>query len=66
MPHYLPRKNPFVNEMTERFHIPVDAVLGGSETMYPEYRKKIKDKYVIPEPCKRDCGGPGTYPLQAN
>jgi hypothetical protein len=24
--------------------------------MYPEYRKKIKDKYVMP-PCKVGCGG---------
>ena len=35
---------------------PRDAVLGEPETMYPEYRKKIKDTYVRPEPCKTDCG----------
>jgi hypothetical protein len=33
--------------------------------MYPEYRKRIKDKYVIPEKCPRACGGPGLFPLRA-
>jgi len=56
VPHYVPEKNPFVGEMTTRFHIPPDAVLGRPETLYPEYRKKIKSTYVPPEPCKRNCG----------
>jgi len=59
VPHYLPGKNPFVDEMTKIFNIPEEAVLGGAETMYPEFRNKIKDKYVIPEKCTRNCGGPG-------
>jgi hypothetical protein len=58
VPHYLPGKNPFVNEMTQKRGIPLEAVLGGPETMYPEFRKKIKDKYVMPPPCKQGCGGP--------
>ena len=41
---------------TMKAHLPKDAVLGVPETMYPEYRKKIKDTYVRPEPCKADCG----------
>ena len=36
--HYLPGKHPALNEMTKRFNIPLEAVLGGPETMYPEYR----------------------------
>jgi len=56
VPHYLPEKNPFVDEMTKLFHIPRDAVLGQQETLYPEYRKKIKSTYVPLEPCKRNCG----------
>jgi hypothetical protein len=56
-PHYLPGKNPSINEVTEKYNIPLEAVLGGPETMYPEYRKKIKDKYVMPPPCKEACGG---------
>ncbi len=58
VPHYLPGKNPFVDEVTKIYHIPVEGVLGGAETMYPEFRKKIKDKYVRPEKCVRNCGGP--------
>ena len=52
----MPEKNPFVDELTKLFHIPREVVLGEAETMYPEYRKKIKDTYVRPEPCKSDCG----------
>lgn len=56
VPHYLPGKNPFVDEVTKTYHIPQEAVLGGAETMYPAYRKKLKDQYVPPEKCPRDCG----------
>jgi hypothetical protein len=62
VPHYLPGKNPFVNEVTGIYHIPEEAVLGGAETMYPEYRKKLKDKYVRPEKCDRYCCGPVSDP----
>jgi hypothetical protein len=56
VPHYVPEKNPFVDELTQLFHLPKDAVLGRVETLYPEYRKKIKATYVTPEPCKTNCG----------
>ncbi len=62
VPHFLPGHNPFMDEMTKQYNIPVEAVLGGAETMYPEYRKKLKDKYVIPEKCVKACGGPGRFP----
>jgi hypothetical protein len=56
VPHYLPGKNPFVDELPQFYNIPVEAVLGGAETMYPEYRKKLKDAYVRPDKCVRYCG----------
>jgi hypothetical protein len=59
VPHYLPGKNPFIGEVTKIYHIPQDAVLGGPQTMYPEFRKKLKGEYVAPEKCLRNCGGPG-------
>jgi hypothetical protein len=34
----------------------------GAETMYPDYRKKLKDKYVKPEKCDRYCCGPVSDP----
>jgi len=58
VPHFLPGKNPFLDEMTKLYGIPAEAELGGAETMYPAYRDKIKDKFVMPAKCSRDCGGP--------
>ena len=58
VPHFLPGKNPFVNEMTRMYNVPEEAVMGGAETAYPEYRKKLKD-YVAPEKCTRYCCGVG-------
>ncbi len=45
VPHYVPESNPFVDEMTKLFRLPREAVLGYPETLYPEYRKKIKGTY---------------------
>ena len=63
VPHYLPEKNPSIDELTKLYHIPREAVLGGAETLYPEYRKKLKDQYVRPEKCPMNCGGPPPTPL---
>jgi hypothetical protein len=66
VPHYLPGKNPFLGEYTKDYGIPEDAVMGGAETMYPEFRKKMKDKYVAPEKCVRLCGGPAAPPARGS
>jgi hypothetical protein len=65
VPHYLPGKNPFVGELTKLYNIPEETILGGAETMYPEYRKKLKDTYVPPARCVRYCCG-WTLASQAN
>jgi hypothetical protein len=49
VPHYLPGRNPFVSEFAAKHHIPVEATLGGAETMYPEFQLKMK-KAGAPEP----------------
>ena len=59
VPHFLPGKNPFMGEVTAMYHIPEEAVMGGAETMYPEFRKKMKAAYVPPEKCVRYCCGWG-------
>ncbi len=59
IPHYLPGQNPFYNEVPRMYGIPFEAVRGGAQTMYPEFRKTIKDKYVPPEKCVRYCCGWG-------
>jgi hypothetical protein len=61
VPHYDPEQNPFVNEFVELYHLPREAVLGYRDTLYPEYRKKIKDTYVPPPPCTADCGIAGNF-----
>lgn len=53
-PHYLPGQHPAMNEVTEKYNIPLEAVLGGPETMYPEFRKTIQDEYVLPPPVAAD------------
>jgi len=58
VPHYLPGMNPFIDELTKLYGIPREAILGGPETMYPDFRKKIKDKFVMPAKCTLNCGGP--------
>lgn len=57
VPHYLPGQNPFTEEVGNLYHLPLDAVMGGSETLYPEYRKKLKGAYTIPGTCSRYCCG---------
>jgi hypothetical protein len=63
VPHFLPGENPFINEIAKQYGIPVEAVLGGAETMYPEYRKKLEPVYVRPEKCLRYCCGWENIPL---
>lgn len=41
VPHFLPGTNPFLTEMAERFDLPPNAVRGGAESLYPEYRRRI-------------------------
>jgi hypothetical protein len=57
VPHYLPGTNPTLDELTKMTNIMPEAARGGAETMYPEYRKKLKDKYVAPAKCERFCCG---------
>ena len=42
VPNFLPGQNPFVTEFAKKYGIPVEATLGGAETMYPEFQKKMK------------------------
>jgi hypothetical protein len=43
------------------YDLPREAVLGYRDTLYPEYRKKIKNTYVPPPPCTADCGVAGNF-----
>ena len=51
VPHYLPGTNPYLTEFATKHNIPVDATRGGAETMYPEFRAKLKT--LTPPPTKQ-------------
>ena len=57
VPHYLPGQNPFIDEVGKLYHLPTEPVLGGAETIYPEYRKKLRERYVPPGTCTKYCCG---------
>jgi hypothetical protein len=43
VPHYLPGTNPFVGEAAQRFKFPLEGARGGAVTLYPEFRKQLKE-----------------------
>ena len=49
IPHLLPGTNPYLHEFSMDYGIPYEATRGGPETMYPEYREKLKK---LPPPAK--------------
>jgi len=42
VPHILPGENTDIKQFSIHYGIPEDVAAGGAETMYPEYRKKLK------------------------
>jgi hypothetical protein len=42
VPHRLPGKMTDAEEFAKKYGLPVEAVRGGAETMYPDYRAKLK------------------------
>lgn len=62
VPHYLPGQNPYVDDFRKERSLSLEAVLGGAETMYPEYRKKLKGGYAAPTTCVHRCCGWYTTP----
>jgi cyclase len=42
VPNYLPGQNPFIYEFADKYGLPRNAVLGGAETMLPEYRSVMR------------------------
>src|SRR5262245_46031248 len=51
VPHYLPGENPYVSEYAATHNLPQEVTLGGPETMYPEYIKRMKTlpKATLPQ-----------------
>jgi hypothetical protein len=42
VPSYMPGKNPFLDSFAKKFGLPLEAAMGGAETMYPEYAKAMR------------------------
>jgi len=57
VPHYLPGQNPEEDYMVRTFNLPKEAAMGYAETLYPEYRRKIRTTYTLPTAC--DTRAPG-------
>jgi hypothetical protein len=54
----LPGRNTDIRYMEQRYHIPVEASLGGAQTMFPEYQQVLRGKYVVPAGyCTQYCCG---------
>lgn len=51
VPHNLPGRNPEEDYMVRTFNIPKEAAMGYAETLYPEYRQKLKGVYTPPAAC---------------
>jgi hypothetical protein len=43
VPHWLPGTNPDLHEFADKHDLPFEATRGGPETMYPDYRFKVKE-----------------------
>ena len=57
VPSHLPGKNTFLAEFPATYGLPVEAARGGADTMYPEYRLKLKSMKPAPG---RQLSGHGT------
>jgi len=48
VPNFPPGKNDILADFATEYGIPLEAALGGTETLYPEYIKKMKTMKVTP------------------
>ena len=48
VPHYLPGQNSYLTEFATQSGIPLEALRGGKETMYPEFAAKLKNVQTKP------------------
>jgi hypothetical protein len=46
VPHHLPGTNTVIQEFSQEYGVPFEASRGGADTMYPEYRKKLKQMAI--------------------
>jgi hypothetical protein len=66
VPHFLPGTNPDIETFAKQYGLPLEAALGGAQTIYPEYRKRLMETYKPPTMCTRYCCGAGGLNVQAS
>ena len=62
VPHFLPGKNPFLKDWSNKFGLPLEAVWGGADTTYPEYMTKLDNSSRTPLNVRKDAPGPPARP----
>jgi len=55
VPSHLPGTNPFLREVIDWYGLPEDGVRGGSDTLYPQYQRRMRLPDAIPLQCGRYC-----------
>jgi cyclase len=67
VPHFLPGKNPFIKDFSNKFGLPFDAVFAGAEATYPEYMAKLESGPVAPASRNSsDAGVRAAAPVQSS
>ncbi len=74
VPHFLPGTSPFLNEFSNKFGLPLNAIWGGAETTYPEYLSRfgapVSPSPAAPRPPDRTdlsaAGDVKTFHVQGN
>jgi hypothetical protein len=57
VPHFLPGANPYLAEFAIKHQLPLEATRGGAETMYPEFRQKLRTLKPAAAPANRPRSG---------
>jgi hypothetical protein len=66
VPHFLPGSNPDADTFAKQYNLPLEAAYGGAHTIYPEFRKRLRETYTAPAACTRYCCGAGGINPQAS
>jgi len=66
VPHFLPGSNPDADTFAKQYNLPLEAAYGGAQTIYPEFRKRLRETYTAPLACTRYCCGAGGINPQAS
>jgi hypothetical protein len=65
VPAYLPGEHPFKGEFETKHHLPEFAARGGADTMYPEFKERLREWFAKnPRPVDPAQGKPAPAPVK--